>query len=198
MQSAAIPTSSTFEDGRDEPRLRREPDVRDARCAVAGDNTVRALRAPPMPGAPIAGVASGTARVLVTIQARSARPPGALGTPWRAPVGLDHQPHREEKDELRGAIRAAVVTPNPRGAGRDMTQSYDGAVAAVRAPAVAGFWEGQRGGIHDATLDSTPLPSDMDLGPPVERPMVTLKAGSRRGPAPPPSETSRVSGAPVA
>ena len=140
MQSAAMPTFSTFEDGRDEPRLRRERDVRGARCAVAGDNTVRALRAPPMPGAPIAGVASGTARVLVTIQARSARPPGALGTPWRAPVGLDHQPHREEKDELRGAIRAAVVTPNPRGAGRDMTQSYDGAVAAVRAPTVAGFW----------------------------------------------------------
>jgi hypothetical protein len=140
MQSAAMPTFSTFEDGRDEPRLRREPDVRDARCAVAGDNTVRALRAPPMPGAPIAGVASGTARVLVTIQVRSARPPGALGTPWRAPVGLDHQPHREEKDELRGAIRAAVVTPDPRGAGRDMTQSYDGAVAAVRAPTVAGFW----------------------------------------------------------
>ena len=140
MQSAAMPTFSTFEDGRDEPRLRREPDVRGARCAVAGDNTVRALRAPPMPGAPIAGVASGTARVLVTIQARSARPPGALGTPWRAPVGLDHQPHREEKDELRGAIRAAVVTPDPRGAGRDMTQSYDGAVAAVRAPTVAGFW----------------------------------------------------------
>jgi len=42
MQSAAMPTFSTFEDGRDEPRLRREPDVRDARCAVAVDNTVRA------------------------------------------------------------------------------------------------------------------------------------------------------------
>ena len=139
MQSAAMPTFSTFEDGRDEPRLRREPDVRDARCAVAGDNTVRALRAPPMPGAPIAGVASGTARVLVTIQARSARPPGALGTPWRAPVGLDHQPHREEEDEVREAIGTAVVTPDPRGVGRDVTQPHHGAVTAVRALTVAGF-----------------------------------------------------------
>ena len=65
---------------------------------------------------------------------------GTSGAPWRAPVGLDHQPHREEEDELRGATRAAVVTPDPRGAGRDVTQPYDGAVAAVRAPTVAGFW----------------------------------------------------------
>jgi hypothetical protein len=65
---------------------------------------------------------------------------GASGAPWRAPVGLDHQPHREEEDEVRAAIRAAVVTPDSRGAGRDVTQAYDAAVAALRAPTVAGFW----------------------------------------------------------
>src|SRR5580765_8425760 len=63
----------------------------------------------------------------------------ASGAPWRGPVGLDHQPHREEEDELRGATGAAVVTPDPRGAGRDVTHPDHGAVSAVRAPTLAGF-----------------------------------------------------------
>ena len=45
---------------------------------------------------------------------------------WRAPVRLDHPPHRKDEDEVRGALGAAVGAPNPCGAGRDRTQSDDG------------------------------------------------------------------------
>jgi hypothetical protein len=129
-------------------------------------SAVLALRAPADARSPMRqldGVAFGTARVVVvhrSICLEDGMPRGVLiigtsvfgagwvrpacarrlGAPWRAPVGLDHQPHREEEDELRGAIWAAVVTPDPRDAGRDVTQPDDGAVAAVRAPAVAGLW----------------------------------------------------------
>ena len=67
----------------------------------------------------------------------------------RAPLRLDHAPHREDEDELRGARGAAVGASNPRGAGCDGTQRDHRAVAAGRAHPIAGFWhEGRRRGIH--------------------------------------------------
>ena len=67
----------------------------------------------------------------------------------RAPVRLDHPPHREDEDELRGTRGAAVGATNPRGGGRDRTHSDDGAVAAGRAHPIAGFWpEGRRRRVH--------------------------------------------------
>jgi hypothetical protein len=64
---------------------------------------------------------------------------------WRAPVRLDHPPHREDEDEIRGARGAAVGASNSRGTGRDGTQRDHCAVAAARAHPVAGFrQEGRR------------------------------------------------------
>jgi hypothetical protein len=81
---------------------------------------------------------------------------------WRAPVRLDHPPHREDEDELRGARGAAVGAPNPRRAGPDRTHSDDGAIAARRAHPIAGFrQEGRRRRSHgrSAVGPGTRVPS---------------------------------------
>jgi hypothetical protein len=78
---------------------------------------------------------------------------------WRAPVRLDHPPHREDEDELRGARGAAVGASNPRGAGFDRTQRDHGAVAAGRAHPIAGFWqEGRRRRGHEERPAVGPAP----------------------------------------
>ena len=60
--------------------------------------------------------------------------------------------HLAEEDELLGALGAAVVRPDSKGAGRDVTQRDDGAVAAVRAhPDIGlGHPRRRRSGVHDA------------------------------------------------
>jgi hypothetical protein len=69
----------------------------------------------------------------------------------RAPLRLDHAPHREDEDELRGARGAAVGASNPRGAGCDGTQRDHRAVAAGRAHPIAGFChEGRQRRLHES------------------------------------------------
>ena len=59
-----------------------------------------------------------------------------------------------EEDELLGALEAAIVTPDPGGVRRDVTERGDGPGAAVRAHAVVGLGQQRerRLGVHETTF----------------------------------------------
>src|SRR6266542_4212112 len=71
----------------------------------------------------------------------------------RPPLRREHLRRSREDDEILGAARAAVVTPDPRGAGVDATQRDAGAVAAVWAHTVAGLLHVHR---RHSRLDPAP------------------------------------------
>lgn len=125
-----------------------DPEIRGSHVALSGRDRLPAGRAEERAGRlPVGHVGD---------RSRSA---------WRAPVRLDHAPHGEDEDELRGARGAAVSTSNPSGAGRYGAQCDNGTVAAGRTHPIARFWhEGRRRRIreYDAASGALRVPPPPD------------------------------------